>query len=199
MRYAPLGQRSTTLPETTVPATHLHGYEINAVPLPDRIAAASAAESLSTHQTTTRERALSSASASIISKAAVAQQTQDSLLSAIDHKIDITPRPRVFATRRDSFHEDQMRSVIHPGSDRLPEEDAPGIAGEVGWHVDRNPDQIRACIARLVRFGTAENGGEWTLDSFRKALGGFNRGREPLNTFLERRGDDEEGGEGSRF
>lgn len=102
-------------------------------------------------------------------------------IEAIDcDSVDFTPNLDGFwAIRDDERTEGMFGSCIHPGQKPTYEEDH--VEGDM-THINHDCDQVRAMIARLVKY----SGGEWTLESFRAALGGWERAK--LIDFLQRRG-----------
>lgn len=99
-------------------------------------------------------------------------------LEAINEDIDMTPQEN-FAFRDDEKVEPIFNSVIQPNSRSLPSEANLGFPKRI----DKDCDQVRAMVKRFV-FNS-----EWTLDEFRRALGGVTRPQ--LTKFLEKRGPKE--------
>ncbi|KAK3648088.1 hypothetical protein LTR56_002566 [Elasticomyces elasticus] len=103
----------------------------------------------------------------------------EATIDAIDCDIDLTPNLNGFRAYRDyEVNEDISWSCIHPNQKPTEQEDKTGA----GTSIDKNCDQIRAMIARLVKYSDKE----WTVDSFRKAIGPLERPK--LIDFLQRRG-----------
>ncbi|KAH6853195.1 hypothetical protein B0I37DRAFT_400416 [Chaetomium sp. MPI-CAGE-AT-0009] len=101
---------------------------------------------------------------------------QEELLRSIDDTVELTPRPLV-VLRRNVSRLHLSRSVIKPGySNPLPAERLVQVDDDI-YH---DCDQVRAMIKHFI------DGGEWTIDEFRVALGGVSR--DQLNTFLGHRG-----------
>ncbi|KAI2464805.1 hypothetical protein F4781DRAFT_54054 [Annulohypoxylon bovei var. microspora] len=100
---------------------------------------------------------------------------QADVMGDINVNIDLAPR-HSFAHRT---HEQQLSgSVIKPGQKVKFQVEA-GI--DCGVEIDRDCDQIRAMIKILTC-----DGGEWTVDQFRLALGHITRPQ--MTSFLEKRG-----------
>ncbi|KAK3703652.1 hypothetical protein LTR37_014348 [Vermiconidia calcicola] len=98
-------------------------------------------------------------------------------LEAIEcEDIDLTARERV-SYRDFDMVEPIFASCVKPNQNQTEEEKDL----EISTSIDRDCDQVRAMIARLVRYSD-----EWTVDAFRKALGGEKRAA--LIKFLERKG-----------
>lgn len=98
---------------------------------------------------------------------------------------DLSPKPDLRLPVRD--YEDDCcfgRSCKYP--DKAASEEETLATRASGGPVDRDCDQIRAMIKRLIMYNTDG----WDLDSFRRALGGFSE-RKKLYIFLERRGPKE--------
>ncbi|KAK3641195.1 hypothetical protein LTR56_011435 [Elasticomyces elasticus] len=93
----------------------------------------------------------------------------EAAIDAIDYDIDLTPNLNGFRAYRDyEVNEYISWSCIHPNQKPAEQED--------------NTGAVRAMIARLVKYSD----GEWTTDSFRKAIGPLERPK--LIDFLQRRG-----------
>lgn len=90
--------------------------------------------------------------------------------------IDLTVRERV-SYRDFDMVEPIFASCIKPNQNQTEEEKNL----EISTSIDRDCDQVRAMIARLFKYSD-----EWTVDAFRKALGGEKRAA--LTKFLERKG-----------
>jgi hypothetical protein len=106
---------------------------------------------------------------------------QEIALDTIDCNINVS-KNGFRSRRRYSFTEPMFASAVAPN--QLPSKDEEERAGirSVGSSIEWNCDQVRAMIARLIKYG--DEG--WTLESFRKALDGVERAK--LTNFLNRRG-----------
>lgn len=101
---------------------------------------------------------------------------QENLLDSIpDDDLDLTQRDH--HGDLDYSMKRVVKSVVKPGCEKLPSEET------LSWPttVDLDCDQLRACIKRFT------NGGIWSIDQFRLALGGVDRPN--LTKFLEKRGE----------
>ncbi|KAK4954647.1 hypothetical protein LTR10_008080 [Elasticomyces elasticus] len=103
----------------------------------------------------------------------------EAAIHTIDCDVNLTPNLNGFRAYRDyEVNEDISWSCIHPNQKPTEHEDKTGA----GTNIDKDCDQVRAMIARLVKYSD----GEWTADSFRKAIGPLERPK--LIDFLQRRG-----------
>ena len=109
----------------------------------------------------------------------------DPIIYNIPDVADLRPKPDLRLPVR-NYEDDSWfgRSCKYPDKAESEEETLATVAS--GGPVDRDCDQIRAMVKRLIMYNTDG----WDLDSFRRALGGFSE-RKKLYTFLERRGPKE--------
>lgn len=105
----------------------------------------------------------------------------ESALGDIDCTLSLEPAS-FRALRRSSCGLEIFNSAVAPN--QLPTKEEEAASAKVGGVIDQDCDQIRATIARLIRYG---NEG-WTIESFRKALGVE---RAKMVDFLQRRGPHE--------
>ncbi|KAK5732701.1 hypothetical protein LTR17_010256, partial [Elasticomyces elasticus] len=105
----------------------------------------------------------------------------EAALDAIDCNTDMTLNRDGFRWRRDyEGYRIMAGSCVRPNCERTREEEQLSKA-DID-HIGHDCDQVRAMIARLVRYGD----GKWTIGSFRRAVGHADRPK--MIDFLQRKG-----------